>query len=269
MTKEDVLALTGASDLVSKDGIVVLIYPYKPYLPVDNNVLELDSYYVACNNAYNSVKIARIGTTISDINIKELLVSCGLKMGRSSLVFHPEYGSYFLAQAVKVDIEFDDTYIFTDELLCSKCNKCAVACPGKAINNDGFMRNACLRDMMDKPLSAETLPYLGSQLLGCQICRRVCPHNLSITNEKMPQELAEHLTLESILEFKNSTKQVLNSYIGTNMARVSVLVPLAMSVAFKRNRCDLLPLIKSYIHHPSHKVAASAQTVVEAFEKSY
>ena len=269
MTKDSILKLTGAADLVSKDGLVILIYPYRPFMQNNEDILELDSYYVACNQAYKAAKKANIGVLTNDIDIKAFLVSCGMKKGRSSLVFHPEFGSYFLAQAIKTDFRINDNSIYTPELLCTTCNACSNACPGSAIKNNTFIRNKCIRDMIDFSITDETAPYLGSQFLGCQICRKVCPHNSSIQFEAMPNELATHLELKTILKFENETKNVLQTYVGKNMARASMLLPPAMMIAFKKQRYDLADLIKSLTAHPSDKVSASAKFVINAFEKSY
>ncbi len=265
MTKEEILALSGAKDIVAKNGIAALIYPYNPYI-TDKNHIELDSYYVACNKAYDLAKKANIGTANNNIDIKNMLADCGLKKSFSSLIVHPKFGTYFLVQAINCNFQIDDIILDTDDLICDKCNKCSTYCPGKAISKTGFIRENCVRNMMDHPLTNETYLFLGHSLLGCRICRDVCPYNKNIKAVEMPLELKDVLNIENLLTYNAKTKEILTKYIGKNMARASVLLPQAIAIAVRNNRYDLYPLIRDLQNHPSDRVSQSAMNAIRIIE---
>ena len=266
MTKQEILQASGASDIVAKDGIIGLIYPYHPYSS-EPDTLMLDSYYVASNSAYKKAKESNIGLVTNDINIKKLLTDCGLKMTKSSLVIHPLYGTYFLVQAIRSSFMINDISIQCEATKCDSCTKCITACSGKAITNEGFIRNNCLRNMMDNTLSEFNITFLGHDLLGCQVCRNVCPYNSSIQKETMQPELKNVLKLEAILAFNADTRRVLTNYIGSNMARASLLIPQALAIAYKKNRSDLLPIIKGLTNHQATRVAQAAKNVLDLFQE--
>ena len=262
MTKEKILELTGASDLVALNNVIALIYPYKPFED-SNDILKLDSYYVASNIAYIKAKQANLGTITNNLNIKDLLSKCGFKRGFSSLMIHPVFGSYFLVQTLIPTFKIDDIRIANYSLVCENCNKCIHACPSKAIKTEGYVRDVCIRSMMDLALSSNTINYLGNELLGCQICRKICPHNSKIQPAEIPIELCEILNIVTILSFDKTTRDILTKYIGSNMARASIILPQAMAIAYKNNRLDLIPLIERLLHHPSNKVSASAAIILD------
>lgn len=261
MTKQQILQTSGASDVVAKDGIIGLIYPYKPYFH-EPDTLMLDSYYVASNLAYCRAKKSNIGLITNDINIKKFLTDCGLKMTKSSLVVHPHYGTYFLVQTIVADFVIEDIFIQCAPPKCDSCTKCITACNANALTANGFIRNNCIRNMMDEALSESNITYLGNDLLGCRICRNVCPYNSDVQKEKMPSILRKALNLEAILTFNHDTRNILTDYIGKNMARASVLIPQALAIACKKDRTDLLPIISKLTNHQSPKVAQSAKFVL-------
>lgn len=88
---------------------------------------------------------------------------------------------------------------------CSKCKKCIQACPGGALQENGFDIERCVSYLTQKKglLSREEMRLIGKQIYGCDVCQIVCPNNQQkksletfSTEEAMP-------LLESILSINN------------------------------------------------------------------
>lgn len=262
MDAKALLQASGAADAVTVGGVLLLFYPYAPYLPCEG-ILPLDSYYIACHQAYQ--KASKLGLPFANhVRIKPLLTQCGMQAGRCTLALHPQFGSYFLVQAMQPSAS---TPKFTKNfapLSCANCNACRTACPGGAIGNaaEDFVRQACLRDQMDRSLTLASCTALGESLLGCEVCRKVCPHNAGVHPAAMPEGLLGLLTLEVLLQFAPQTKAALSALIGCNMARASILLPQAMAAALRQKRHDLLPMLLPLATHPSARVADSARICI-------
>lgn len=267
MTVQQLLSVSGASDLVSDGSIGLFIYDYAPYA-AQSGILPLDSYYVACNSAYRRIKSANIGSVTNNVNIKGLLLASGFTQGRSGLILHPRFGSYFLVQAVLFESRMPVNRPDTPAPDCGSCTRCKLACPGGAIGKTpaDFARSKCLRDMMDRVPDRCTVQFLGGELLGCEICRSVCPRNSWAAPQHMPEELSTLLELSVLLQYSPQTRRTISSYIGTNMARPSVLLPQAMAAAVRGRRTDLLHLIKPLLSYPSPRVSRSAALCIELLE---
>ncbi|MCR4400264.1 MAG: 4Fe-4S binding protein [Syntrophomonadaceae bacterium] len=84
--------------------------------------------------------------TVADVSLRHAALAAGLgAMGRHNLVMHPRFGSRVLFSAVLTDLEMDSDPPFTGDL-CIDCDICVEACPGGALDQEGFTDpNRCLR----------------------------------------------------------------------------------------------------------------------------
>lgn len=63
-------------------------------------------------------------------------------------------------------------------LSCGDCRRCFDACPGKALSPDGLDARRCRSYLsIEAPEAVATPMPAGAQIVGCDICARVCPHN--------------------------------------------------------------------------------------------
>ncbi len=110
-------------------------------------------------------------------------------IGKNHNLIIPHKGSYFFLGEILADTEVD-VYDSPMPSHCGNCNKCTVACPGKAIGDDGtFNSERCLSyltiehrgsfsaaetELVLNQANAASTPYY---IYGCDRCQIVCPHN--------------------------------------------------------------------------------------------
>ncbi len=110
-------------------------------------------------------------------------------IGKNHNLIIPRKGSYFLLGEILTDKEVD-VYDSPMASHCGNCNKCMMACPGKAICDDGtFISERCLsyltiehrgdfseaeEKVVLNQVNTASTPYY---IYGCDRCQIACPHN--------------------------------------------------------------------------------------------
>lgn len=112
---------------------------------------------------------------------RQLAVNAGLCFrGVNGMCINPKYGSYFFIGYIACNTDFELSRPL--DLECVKCMKCVEACPGNALS-DGFSPDKCLSAVTQKKGQLEPweemLILKSGYVYGCDICQRVCPHNLN------------------------------------------------------------------------------------------
>jgi len=106
---------------------------------------------------------------VSWIPKKYLATKAGMgEFGRNNLVFFENWGSYGRIGTYLTDIESPSKFIWEDARVmsaCNTCGKCAMACPGKTMQDDRFL------------MYAERCINIGRETKVCARCMEVCPIN--------------------------------------------------------------------------------------------
>lgn len=115
--------------------------------------------------------------------INEVYTACasGLgKLGKNGLLINEKYGSWvFIGEIVStVKIDFKRYEISR----CEGCGKCVKACPVKALDEENSGKDFCLSNISQKksdvPEEYKALMKKYDCAWGCDICQKVCPHNI-------------------------------------------------------------------------------------------
>ena len=216
---------------------IFFVQPYQPFKSFPKDKLSVDAYYLCSNKVYFRLKEIAIALTAQsfeakanpDFNFKKLLLKTGEFIeGKNTLLYYKEYGSRFAIGCVSVKAKIDGEE--KPPLSCLNCGKCVSACPTGAITKEGFLRNRCIRELMNhEEISAEIAKKIGNRIYGCDTCQRVCPLN---KQEEVlpPQELLDFLDIDNMIESAKSGKKALktlSNYIGENYNRPQRILRLA------------------------------------------
>lgn len=150
----------------------------------------------------------RIFVDTAPLAEKSWAVEAGLGwIGRNSLLNTLRFGSFLLLGAIVTDAELPADKPFAEDH-CGRCRRCIESCPTRAIREDRTINAArCIaRKTIEKVPGEEGA--LHGWLFGCDVCQRVCPHNLhaptTVHPEFMPMRELTELTAEKLLTMEKT-----------------------------------------------------------------
>lgn len=173
---------------------------------------------------------------------RALAVETGIGwIGKNNCFIIPKKGSFFFIGGVALNIEYHSENTILKNR-CGTCTKCMDACPTKAIIKPNVLDSRkCISYLTieNKGEIAEDLQKLmQGNIIGCDICQNVCPHNHKATNTQdvllINPELCKlnDSTLEEIKnsDFKKMLKQTPFNRMGykklqRNIAIAKQIIP--------------------------------------------
>ncbi len=225
------------------ESVLLLLKRHKPYKPFPNGTMQVHSHYRAYQKGYflhkelieilkgNGIK-AKSGNIIS---LKSYAAAAGMNFLKNSLVCDDDFGSYFLMQAIVLDVKTDIEAVKGRKDLCGECDLCIKACPVGAIHKEGGIDvKKCIRSHVPVKefISEDLRKIVGRGYIGCGICQSVCPKNSHIEKVYASQELYDALNIERILkEGRRSAIKELKVLIGSNEARPGRTLATACMIA--------------------------------------
>lgn len=101
-------------------------------------------------------------------------------IGINNQLIVPGAGSWCVLGEIITTLELEPDEPCRDS--CLGCMRCVRACPGHALDGRrGMDARRCMSYLsIEKRYSeadADTTPYFGNRIYGCDICQEVCPHN--------------------------------------------------------------------------------------------
>jgi epoxyqueuosine reductase QueG len=225
-------------------SIILLYFPYSPY-KYNCDTAEVDSFYIACNLAYNAaieyakrLRAENIACTANPKgDYKAAAHRCGGVMGKNSLIYRKDYGSRFAIAAIELAEPVSGITAQKNGIImpCEGCDICKKACPVSAIkdSSENFDSSVCMRRFMLKPEKAniDTVKAFGNRLIGCDICQKVCPQN-KVRHTEPPQEIQNLLRIENLYNniIQDDLRQF-SQYFGKNYASKNSLLAMLIIAA--------------------------------------
>ena len=263
----------GADDSRTR-SLAVLLWPYAPSALTQGEALFVDSYYPASNAAYHAAKRLEERLTAAGCfaraNVsypaKEAAVRAGLgRIGRSSLLITPEYGTRVVIILMATDIECEQVSAAPCAAGCAGCGRCAAACPAGAIDEHGMTHpERCLRNfMMEGNVMPEPLRRkVGMRLLGCDICQRVCPMQPEPVQTAPIAIRLDELVTADAATFSETVSR-LGTLIGRNAARPQRVRAQAALLAGNSGNAAYLPVLREWAQSPFEAVSTHARWAIE------
>ena len=116
------------------------------------------------------------------------------RKGLNGSVIVDGYGSYIFLVELLTSLRIDSDS--PSEAICASCGECRRACPTGALLSDSTIDcRRCLNYLTiehhgewdPEGMAAMQTPAGQHTLFGCDICQRVCPHNLHISPTTIPE----------------------------------------------------------------------------------
>lgn len=230
-------------------------------------------YYFASQQAYEAAadiarRHAADGAALrDDIRLKPIFARLPeLSQGRNTLSYLDGAGSRFHVQTLTLTQHIPPTHhlLAADKPLhCGDCHRCEAACPTGALEGGVFHRERCLRNwqMSGKPVPEELRAHMGTMLIGCDICQRVCPHNAPAAPG------AQGLPLAPLLTSPKESALALRPRIGVNLTIPNRVLGQSCLLAGCSGDESLLPALEQLCTHPSPVVAEHAAWAVSKLKK--
>jgi epoxyqueuosine reductase len=101
--------------------------------------------------------------------------------GKNSNLILPRKGSFFFLSEIIIDVDLPIDKPFTKDM-CGKCTRCMDSCPtGAIVAPRTINANRCtsyLTIELKDDMPAEMADKRKDYIFGCDICQKVCPHNI-------------------------------------------------------------------------------------------
>lgn len=228
------------SEIEGFEEVVIAAFEYNPEEPVlPEGCMSISPYYYFSNIYY--MKLKNELQPMDDCGEIRILMHSPLKTlanisglgyyGKNSIIHNDEFGSSMFLYGVGINMEKDDHFnwnnINNDFSDCGSCRRCIEACPTGALDESGILnREKCMRNYMLEGIEVPDWigEKMGKRLLGCDICRNICPkNNREPLTERMPDYDRDVFFIRNYLDNREKgLKKYINplsQWIGRNYAR--------------------------------------------------
>lgn len=268
-------------DEVRTQSLLVLLYPYNPVEIEGEDQVFIDSYYLASNAAFHAAKALeerlKQAGHFAKANVsypaKAAAVRAGLGIiGQNDLLITKAFGTRVVIILIATDIAHKGSDSDLMKESCLKCGRCYKACPSGALDERGMSHpERCLRNyMMEGIVVPEHLrKKMGKSLIGCDICQRVCPMQVSkpsVDHIRTRFDLANFMVLDE-QKFSLSIAR-LTEQIGRNTARPQRVRAQAALIAGNSMNPAYLPVLKAWSESPFDAVREHARWAIQSMEEN-
>ncbi len=256
--------------------LLLLLYPYHSWGMESPGCARISTYYFAAQDAYLQAKemvclLNQAGENArlcNEVRLKPLLSRLkDFSQGRNTLHYHTRFGSRFHMQVIGLAARYpmEEAALRQNEDkpdMCGSCRTCLHACPTKALAEEGFVRDRCLRQHMlrSTPVPEHLRTLMGNRLVGCDICQQVCPYNAALPEG---EAAGKCFPIHDLLKQDADTIARLSGKIGRNMASPNRICGQACIIAGNSKDQAYLPVLNELCHHPSLAVAEHAKWAVK------
>ena len=242
-------------------SVLLLIKKHRPFKPFPKGIMAVHSHYPTYQEAYQLQKslvdklnsMGIIAKSADMLPLKNYAEAAGMARLKNSLMYHEDYGSYFVLQAIAVEeeVEFEPK---TQNDFCKDCTKCIDACPTEAIGEDGRVdQSKCIRNHVPVKtfIPGKMRKMAKTGYIGCGICQAVCPLNKGITPVTPPKRLSEALNISGMLDIKSDNQPLkqLQQLIGKNEARPGRAIATACMIAGNTRDRKYKPCLEEILMH--------------------
>lgn len=259
--------------LPSAMSVLVVAMPYTWYASWPEGCGEVSAYYYQSQKAHIALRLLVEKLTAQNARVdarqvlpmKRLGALAGFGvLGKNSLLRNVLWGSCFSLRTLVTDIESEQGYGVMHSQTCGECTNCIEACSVQALDGSGKVDTArCIRAfMMNGQITPEPLrKAMGTRLLGCEICQRVCPHNAMRPSMQVPEP--DCFAVDKLLTGKRVDLNDIAIHIGWNEARLQRIQAQAALIAGNSGNPMYVPALQRLGNHQNNTIATHATWAAE------
>lgn len=215
---------------------LLLAYAYSPF-PADERI---SAYYLASDTSYraacalcDSLRGKGYQAELSHEKLKPLFEANGLgARGKNSLLAMPGLGSRVVLYAINTNASpaTAKEQIKPASPCPTSCRACENACPAGAIDQNGFHREKCMRNYMDKADYPDWVRMKQTTFMGCEKCMLACPLNAAIAFSSPDENVLAAFSLEKLISGDAAAARAL---VGRNITGNGKLTAEAVTFAIR------------------------------------
>lgn len=244
-------------------SVLLLVYPFVRFTGYPEGTGQISPYYYASHRSHGAAaelademrKAGLAALHTHALPAKAFAARAGLGFyGRNCLIQHPDFGSQIVLQMILADQGWGERGEGEIEKLspaCEKCGACVRACPTGALDGQTALNlDRCIRAHMlwGTPVPEALREPMGQRILGCDVCRSVCPQNRDVPSE-LPRAWSEPFRLERLLgEEAEALEAVaeIKPLLGANLARLHNLRTQALLAAGNSGDTRWIPRLRAF-----------------------
>ncbi|MDR0897087.1 MAG: hypothetical protein LBN04_04450 [Oscillospiraceae bacterium] len=253
-------------------SVLVAAMPFAWFSPWPKGHAEVSAFYFLSQRAHKAIAEWAEALRAEGVSVdaRQLLPAKMLgklagfgTIGRNTLLRNDEWGSCFTLRTLVTDREPDAAIDPLPARDCGDCRCCVEACPTGALDGKGNLNTErCLRaHMMNGEVTPPDLRKpMGSRLLGCEICQRVCPHNARVPQIAPP---CEPFRLAKLLNGRRADLDAVGEAIGWNEARLQRVQAQSALIAGNSGDASHREALQALRNHPRPAVSEHAAWALE------
>lgn len=150
-------------------------------------------------------------------------------IGRSSMLVHPELGSFTLIGLLLLDTPLPEDFPLPERVQddCGECRRCMEACPtGAIVAPHSVNAGRCIsyQTIERRDVVADELrPMLERRIFGCDKCMEVCPYNNRTGIPLMPESAGLEAVPERLTVTAEEWNGMTEAEFAARFARSSLL----------------------------------------------
>jgi epoxyqueuosine reductase len=186
-------------------------------------------------------------------------------IGRSTMLIHPEMGTFGTVVVLFVDQEWDAS-AEAHPYRCGTCTDCIDMCPTGALGPDGLDSRLCISYWTIEHrglIPVEMRPQIGDWVFGCDVCQDVCPwnHDAPVADSDLWEPRLERAWPDLIRWLTTDPEQLNEELLGSPLRRAHMegLRRNALIVLANGGHTEALPTIRDvFDKDPDPVVRATA-----------
>jgi epoxyqueuosine reductase len=243
------------------------------HINVINILKKLSSVLNISINDDDKMFKGKIFCDTGDLIERELAKKAGIGvLGLNCSIISKKFGSMFNIGYIVTNMKLTPSVSHNPfKIGCYNCGKCILACPTSALSKEvsKFDYTKCISYITQKKgfLSDKEIKSMGTQIYGCDICQKVCPHNINtehstITEINLVKPELNYIASLTNKEFVHKYKKTSCGWRGKKILKRNALIALS-NIGDQKS----LEILKQYENDDSDDIKIMVNRLLQKYKK--